>query len=73
MKKHLLHFQKVIWLVIFLFSGIYFLSAQENDDCFMCHDDPGLTSENPNRKGSLYVQPGALDHSVHKNVKGVFS
>ncbi len=59
---------RIAFIACILFLGFYQLSAQDNDDCFMCHDDPSLTSENPNRKGSLYIQPGALDHSVHKDV-----
>src|SRR5680860_32905 len=61
------HFRFILFALL-LFLGINNLSAQSNDDCFMCHDDSGLTSENPNRKGSLYIQPNALDHSVHKTV-----
>ncbi len=61
-----------LMMVIFIFLNLGLINralAQEgNDICFMCHDDPTLTSENPNRKGSLYVPPGSLDHSVHKNV-----
>ncbi len=61
-------FQLFVLCTILLPLGINKLYAQGNDDCFMCHDDPGITSENPNRKGSLYIRPTALDHSVHKNV-----
>lgn len=68
MKKYFCNFRHIALLSAFLVMGMYGLNAQSNDDCFMCHDDPGLTSENPNRKGSLYVKPGSLDHSVHKNV-----
>ena len=60
--------QILLLYAILVFSGINNVKAQDNDDCFMCHDDPSLTSENPNRKGTLYIQPGALNHSVHKTV-----
>lgn len=55
-------------LALLLFFGVTNIRAQGNDDCFMCHDDPDLVSESPQRKGSLYIKPGSLDHSVHKDV-----
>jgi predicted CXXCH cytochrome family protein len=61
-------FQFLALLTMLAFFGINNLSAQGNDDCFMCHDDPDLVSENPQRKGSLYIQPTVLEHSVHKDV-----
>jgi predicted CXXCH cytochrome family protein len=60
--------QIFVLFAILLFFGVTDLRAQGNDDCFMCHDDPDLVSENPQKKGSLYVKPGSLDHSVHKDV-----
>jgi len=62
-----------IYSRIFLFSFLLFLtvfklSAQTNDDCFTCHDDPSLTKERAGKKVSLYVKPNSLDHSVHKSM-----
>lgn len=54
--------------VLMMFLGISNLSAQTNDDCLTCHDDPGLTSEKPGKKLSRYVPANALEHSVHANV-----
>ncbi len=59
---------KVIILGILLFVGAGNLLAQTNEDCFSCHNDPGLTSEKPGKKLSRYVPENAMDHSVHKSV-----
>lgn len=53
---------------LMLFSGLNSISAQGNDDCLMCHDDPGLKSEKPGKKLSRYVPANALSMSVHRNV-----
>ncbi|HZL11187.1 MAG TPA: cytochrome c3 family protein [Prolixibacteraceae bacterium] len=68
MKLNVLIPKMVIMLVMMMFFGILHLSAQSNDDCLMCHDDPSLTSEKPGKKISRYVPANALDHSVHKSV-----
>ena len=58
----------------FLFMAFLFmlvvskLSAQTNDDCLTCHDDPSLSKERAGKKVSLYIKPTALEHSVHKNI-----
>jgi len=59
---------KVIILGIMLFVVTGNLLAQTNDDCFSCHNDPGLTSEKPGKKLSRYVPENAMDHSVHKSI-----
>ena len=74
MKARIFEFCKLFILRAIVVLGFIMLvgspkiKAQTNDDCFACHDDPGLTSEKPGRKGSLYIPATALDHSVHKNV-----
>ena len=47
---------------LMMFLGISTLSAQSNDDCLTCHDDPSLTSEKPGKKLSRYVPANALEH-----------
>ena len=59
---------KVIVLALVLMLGGSHSWAQSNDDCFSCHNDPGLTSEKPGKKLSRYVPENAMDHSVHKSV-----
>lgn len=59
---------KILLLVVYLFFGIIHLSAQTNDDCLTCHNDPELTSVKVGKKRSLYIKPDAIDHSVHKSV-----
>ena len=47
----------------FLFMAFLFLlvvsklSAQTNDDCLTCHDDPSLSKERAGKKVSLYIKP----------------
>lgn len=53
-------------LAFILFA--YASSAQSNDDCLMCHEDPGLSTMRNGRKVSLYTKANALDNSVHKYV-----
>ena len=59
------------FIVIFcmmMYFGIANLSAQSNDDCLTCHNDPSLTSEKPGKKLSRYVPENAMEKSVHKSV-----
>ncbi|MEZ5082336.1 MAG: cytochrome c3 family protein [Bacteroidales bacterium] len=53
--------------LIFLFV-INLASAQSNDDCLMCHEDPELTAERQGRTVSMYVNLSILGNSVHKDV-----
>jgi cytochrome b subunit of formate dehydrogenase len=41
------------------------LGAQENDDCFMCHEDPELEGQRAGNEISVYVDPDAYAASVH--------
>ena len=59
---------RIIFLAFGLLLAVVKLSAQSNDDCFTCHDDPSLTKDRAGKKVSLYVKPTSLDHSVHKSV-----
>ena len=41
------------------------VTAQENDDCLMCHEDPELVGELAGEEYSVFVDPGAYSISVH--------
>lgn len=62
----------IILSVLFLLPAILFipvnLAAQTNDDCLMCHDDPGLTAERNGKTVSMYIPKNAMSKSVHANV-----
>lgn len=60
--------ERIFFLSFVLFLAVVKLSAQTNDDCLTCHDDPSLTKDRAGKKVSLYIKPTALDHSVHKAV-----
>ena len=40
-------------------------AAQDNDDCFMCHEDPELVGERAGRETSVFVDPSGFAASVH--------
>ncbi len=44
-------------------SGL--VSAQSNEDCLMCHEDPDATGERGGHEVSIFVDPGAFSTSVH--------
>jgi predicted CXXCH cytochrome family protein len=46
--------------------------AQENDDCLMCHGEPGMTGERAGQEISIYVDPDAYAASVHGDVDCIF-
>ena len=69
--KNILYFRnskRLISLAFLLLMAVCKLSAQTNDDCLTCHDDPSLSKERAGKKVSLYIKPTALDHSVHQKV-----
>jgi predicted CXXCH cytochrome family protein len=71
MRELILNFrssQRLLFLTFLLLLAASKLSAQTNDDCLTCHDDPSLTKERSGKKVSLYIKPTVLDHSVHKSV-----
>ena len=59
---------RFLMLGLFLISSLSFLSAQTNDDCLICHDDPTLTTTVGGRQVSRYIKPDALAHSVHEDI-----
>jgi len=41
------------------------VGAQENDDCFMCHEDPDLVGERGGDEHAMFVDPDTFAASVH--------
>ncbi len=52
-------------VIIFTMGLSLHLSAQTNEDCLDCHDDPELTTERAGKAISLYVDIDQLNRSVH--------
>ncbi len=68
--KRLKHKARLPILLFFLFIASHWsVFAQSNEDCLMCHDDPGLSVEKNGKKISLYVTAKSLGGSVHKSLK----
>ncbi|MCB0834092.1 MAG: hypothetical protein KDC45_11565, partial [Bacteroidetes bacterium] len=59
-----------LWCVLFL-SGSIPVLAQENSDCFDCHDDITLEAQRNGRTVSLNVSPKRFAAAAHRNVKCV--
>ena len=55
-------------LLLFLLAPV---SAQENDDCLMCHEDPDLTGTRNGAEISVHVDPEAYAASVHADLECV--
>ncbi len=62
-------FKKTSLILAGLFLIFSSLAAQSNDDCLMCHGDPGLTTTIHGKKVSLYITGKTLAKSVHKGLK----
>ncbi|MBW2264441.1 MAG: hypothetical protein JRG91_20950, partial [Deltaproteobacteria bacterium] len=61
----------VTWLslvTVVILSASVSLQAQENDDCFMCHEDPDLTGERGGREIPVHVDGEAFAASVHADL-----
>ncbi|MCX6226434.1 MAG: hypothetical protein NTV01_17075 [Bacteroidia bacterium] len=68
-KRRLKHAGKIPILIFILFIVSHLpIFSQSNEDCLMCHDDPGLSIEQNGKKISLYVTAKTLGGSVHKDV-----
>jgi len=61
-------YKRISLLLVCLFLILNNLSAQTNDDCLICHDDPELTATNHGKTISLYVTAKVLKKSVHKDL-----
>lgn len=48
------------------------VSAQENDDCLMCHEDTELTKVRDGREVSLYIDPAKFEKSVHGEMECIY-
>jgi cytochrome b subunit of formate dehydrogenase len=59
--------KRLIFGLSLLFLVLYVnpLSAQSNDDCLMCHSDPGLTMMKNGREVSLFVDDAKFLRSTH--------
>ena len=51
--------------IIIIAESYNYISAQDSDACFTCHEDKDLTMEKDGKKISLYVNPGSYKNSVH--------
>ncbi len=60
---------RCVWILLFIFAGpiIGHVYAQSDEDCMMCHEDPGLTKERNGRTVSLFVDTTLFSGSVHHN------
>lgn len=58
---------RVAWVLSLLLIGpaIGLLNAQSDEDCLMCHEDPGLTAERNGRTISMYMDTALFSNSVH--------
>lgn len=57
--------------IVFLFAFLLFagkIIGQTNEDCFMCHEDPELTTERHGKSYSMYVNAKIIKNSVHADV-----
>lgn len=52
-------------LLTILLWGFSLLSAQSNDDCMMCHEDPDLTGTVDGRDVSVYIHLKDFEESMH--------
>lgn len=58
------------YITTLLYSILMISTAMSDDeDCFMCHSDPDLTTERAGREISLYVEEDALGGSVHQELE----
>ena len=63
------NWRKITFLFVLIFLlKIPLVFGQSNDDCFMCHEDPELTSERDGKVRSMFVDGKILENSVHKSV-----
>ena len=55
----------VVAAVLMLAFSSVTASAQENEDCLMCHEDPDLVGQHGDFEVSVFVDPEAFKASVH--------
>ena len=51
--------------LFFVFLPALQAPAQDDEDCFFCHGEPGMTMEKDGQTISLYVDAEVFSHSVH--------
>jgi uncharacterized protein with PIN domain len=54
-----------IWIFVFLICGAFHLSAQENSDCFSCHNDKTLKGTKKGKSIFVFVDEKKFVGSVH--------
>lgn len=59
-------------IATFIFLIINSATAQSNEDCMMCHEDPELVKEIDGKSFPLFVKLGILDNSPHKGMDCTF-
>ena len=64
-------FRLIFFIISVLLLSYQNLSAQENDDCLMCHEDKSLTGTKNGRSFSVYVDVSKLKKSVHEGINCV--
>ncbi|MFH2036589.1 MAG: cytochrome c3 family protein, partial [Candidatus Zixiibacteriota bacterium] len=52
-------------LILIIIAPLVTISATENDDCFMCHEDEELTKERDGQEVSLFIESDKFAKSVH--------
>ncbi len=65
------YFFKIILLCVLSLFSFFSGFAQSNDDCFMCHDDPGFKEKINGKLTSLYLNPAVFNKSVHAELECV--
>ena len=56
---------KIISLLVFIILSFPQIFSQSNEECLMCHDDPGFKAKIKRRTVSLHVSPNSFTSSVH--------
>ncbi len=60
--------QRISLFILAAAVSFTYAHAQENSDCFMCHDDKSLKGERNNRTVSMYVSEKEFSGSVHASL-----
>ena len=57
--------KKILFVLILFTSYLAFNYAQSNEDCLICHDDPGFTGKVKGKTVSLHLNQKVFSGSVH--------
>ncbi|MBI3189966.1 MAG: hypothetical protein HYZ33_04895, partial [Ignavibacteriales bacterium] len=61
-------FRSVLIVLFFALTFIGKILAQENADCFTCHEDKSATGKRKGKIISIFVDEKKLTHSVHQSL-----